>query len=150
MISVRVNVDRDLLRRLDPGVRARKVHGAMEETALMLERGVSERTPVDLGHLRASVAYDIRGRGTQLRGEVYSNREYAPAVERGRRPGRAFPPRAPLERWAARKLGDPRLWFVVARKIARQGTKGVHMFANTAKASGPSVERIWGRWIGRI
>lgn len=150
MITIRVDVPRDLLRRLSPEERARKVRGAMTETALYLEHGVAERTPVDLGMLRASIAHDIRGRGTNLRGEVFSNRDYAPTVERGRRAGRGFPPREPLERWAARKLGDPTLWFVIARKIARQGTKAVRMFKRTADGSGPAVERIWSRWIGRI
>lgn len=150
MLSIRVNVDRDLLRRLDPGVRDGVMHGAMSETTHYLEGEVAGRAPVDLGLLRGSIASDVRGRGLGLRGEVFSNRDYAPAVERGRRPGRGFPPREPIERWAARNLGDASLWFVVARKIARQGTKGVFMFRKSAEGAGPAVERIWGKWLRRL
>ena len=150
MLSVRVNIDRDLLRRLAPGEVDRKMRGAMTETVVMLEGRVAERTPVDLGILRGSIAHDVRGSGVRLRGEVFSNRDYAPAVERGRRPGRGFPPREAIERWAARKLGDASLWFVVARKIARQGTRGIFMFRNAANASGPAVEAIFAKWLRRL
>lgn len=149
MLSIRVNVDKDLLRRLDPVTRQRIMYGAFTETESMLEAEVAQRTPVDLGLLRASVTSNVQGRGIGLRGEVFSNRDYAPVVERGRRPGK-FPPRRPIERWAARNLGDSRLWFVVARKIARQGTKGVFMFREAARGSRPSVERIWGKWLRRL
>ena len=149
MLSIRVNVDKDLLRRLDPATRQRIMNGAFTETESMLEGEVAQRTPVDLGILRGSIQSNVQGRGIGLRGEVFSNRDYAPAVERGRRPGK-FPPRQPIERWTARNLGDGRLWFLVARKIARQGTKGAFMFREAARGSRPSVERIWGKWLRRI
>jgi HK97 gp10 family phage protein len=56
------------------------------------------------------------------RGEVAVGERYGGAVEFGRRPGK-FPPISALERWAALKLGTPGLGFVIARKIAREGTK---------------------------
>lgn len=59
---------------------------------------------------------------TAYRGQVATSEGYSGAVEFGRRPGK-FPPVAPLERWAAIKLGKPGLGFVVARKIKEKGTK---------------------------
>jgi hypothetical protein len=59
---------------------------------------------------------------TYSRGVVGIGERYGGAVEFGRRPGK-MPPVEPLERWAAIKLGTPGIGFVIARKIARQGTK---------------------------
>lgn len=154
MITIRVDVPRDLLRRLSPEERRRIKSGALEETMLYLETGTAEKTPVNLGPLRASIAHQqLRGLGANLRGEVFSNRDYAPAVERGRRPG-SWPPKAPIVDWVRRKLGynvyADEVAYLVRRKIFRQGIKAVRMFKRTADGSGPAVERIWSRWIGRI
>ena len=84
------------------------------------------RTPVGVtGLLRASIATRVsRGEDavTLVRGEVFTGAQapYAQYVEEGTRPH--WPPRAPIELWAARVLGDARLWFVVARAISRRGT----------------------------
>lgn len=55
------------------------------------------------------------------RGIIGVGELYGAAVEFGTRPH--FPPVAPLERWAQTKLGKSGLGFVIARKIAREGTK---------------------------
>lgn len=59
---------------------------------------------------------------THERGVVAVGERYGGAVEFGRRPGK-MPPVAPLERWAAVKLGQPGAGFVIARKIGRVGTR---------------------------
>ena len=65
----------------------------------------------------------IRGRVDKDKALIESNAEYAEAaLETGRKPGKA-PPYKALEMWAQRKLGDKKLAFVVARKIAREGTQ---------------------------
>lgn len=58
---------------------------------------------------------------------------YAEYVEEGRRPGR-MPPVKQMAEWAKKKLRVPDkdkmgVGFVIARKIARQGTKGKHFFS---------------------
>lgn len=52
---------------------------------------------------------------------VEANADYASYVEFGTRPH--FPPIDALKDWAEKFLGDPKLAFVVARAIARNGTK---------------------------
>lgn len=42
-----------------------------------------------------------------------------------------FPPITPLTYWAARKLGDPRLGFLIARSIARFGTRPQYFVERT-------------------
>lgn len=59
---------------------------------------------------------------TASRGVVAVGEEYGGAVEFGRRPGKR-PPAAPLERWAAVKLGAPGAGFAIAKKIGERGTK---------------------------
>lgn len=59
---------------------------------------------------------------TASRGVVAVSEEYGGAVEFGRRPGKR-PPAAPLERWAAIKLGAPGAGFAIAKKIGERGTK---------------------------
>jgi hypothetical protein len=56
------------------------------------------------------------------RGVVAVSELYGGAVEFGRRAGKQ-PPSKPLERWGQIKLGQPGLGFIIARKIAREGTK---------------------------
>jgi hypothetical protein len=84
------------------------------------------RTPVNTGLLRASITTRVtQGSDAShlVRGEVFTGAQapYALAVEEGSRPH--WPPRAPLELWAQRVLGDRRRWFVIARAISRRGTR---------------------------
>lgn len=101
------------------------------------------RTPADTGILRGAIATKVTQgvSATHLvQGEVFTGRQapYALYVEEGTRPH--FPPRAPLEAWARRKLGDGRLWFVVARAIARRGTRARHMFRDALRIVQPKIE----------
>lgn len=58
--------------------------------------------------------------GTTL--TVANEADHASFVERGRRRGR-MPPVAVISAWAARKLGDARLGWPIARAIARRGIR---------------------------
>lgn len=114
--------------------------------ASLLEDIASEarlRTPVGVsGILRASIGTRLM-RGTDasvlVHGEVFTGAQapYALFVEEGTRPH--FPPRAPIELWAQRVLGDRRLWFVVARAIARRGTRARHMFRDALDVVKPRI-----------
>lgn len=112
---------------------------AMADVAWMLRREVVRRTPLGAtGNLRGSVFAETRGDGRgRVRGVVFSVADYAPYVECGRRAGGALPPwrrGSPLYAWVVRNL-EPRggsfesAAFLVARAIARRGTRGRHMFA---------------------
>ena len=99
--------------------------------------------PVFTGTFRGSVAKSVNlGPGNEIRATVGSPVEYGPVIEKGRRPGR-FPPLAPLRVWAKAKLGDERLAFVVARKIARKGTAPRPVFHNAAAAVEERVEAVF-------
>jgi HK97 gp10 family phage protein len=78
--------------------------------------------PVFLTTLRQSILPgDISVSKTDVQAKVTANVKYASYVEFGTRPH--WPPVDALKDWAAKKLGDESLAFVVARAISRRGTK---------------------------
>lgn len=142
-ISIDDSQVKALMRKWTPEQVQRRSVRAMNESLAYLRMLIVESAPVGVtGHLRGSVFTSIRGKPTDLRGIVASPLEYAIIVERGRKPGR-FPPRAPIELWARRVLGDASLWFVVARAIARRGIAGKHIFEQAAQKGEGTVKRIW-------
>jgi len=77
--------------------------------------------PVYLTTLRQSILPgDINVSRTDVQAKVTANVKYASYVEFGARPH--WPPVDALKGWAAKKLGDESLAFVVARAISRRGT----------------------------
>ncbi len=73
------------------------------------------------------------------RGEVIVGKLYGLFVEKGTKPH--WPPREPIEKWARIKLGQPGLGFVIARSIARKGTKAHPWFEPGFKEALPKVIR---------
>ncbi len=72
--------------------------------------------------------------GDNVEATIEVNADYASYVEWGTRPH--FPPVDALKDWAAKFLGDPKLAFIVARAIAKRGTRpynfmGQSILANT-------------------
>lgn len=86
--------------------------------------------PVDTGGLAQGITVQFR----ELEALVTPGRRVvgiAYTVEEGRRPGRR-PPKAAIARWATRHgIGTPP--WVLATRIAKEGTRGVHMFERAAK-----------------
>ena len=107
-------------------------------SAHQIRAEIVQRTPVDTGRLRASVAVAIEDQG--LTGIIGSNVQYAPHVEFGTRPH--FPPPAALQPWAQRH-GFPagkKGAYLVARAIARRGTKPRMMFQRGLAAAQPFID----------
>ncbi len=125
---------------------------AMAEITGMLMREVMTQTPIGAsGNLRGSIFTEIKGEGRgAFRGVVASRVPYAGYVEFGRRAGGGMPPwreGSPLYRWVVRNLesrgGDfESVAFLVARAVARRGTRGRRMFA---RALEENQRRIDGR-----
>jgi len=59
--------------------------------------------------------------------------DYFRYVERGRKPGSKMPPKAPIVKWLRVRGLPERIEFVVRRKIAKKGIKGVFILAPTTK-----------------
>ena len=130
------------------------VGATLIEMGLVMENTVKEETPLGATKiLRGSIFSEPRG--TPIREVlVASTQLYAPIVERGRQPGK-FPPIGPIELWVRRKLGiDPGkskgVAFVIARSIARKGTKGAAMFYKGFVRGRPVLERLANQIGGTI
>lgn len=107
-------------------------------SANQIRSEIVQRTPVDTGRLRASVAVAIEDEG--LTGIIGSNVQYAPHVEFGTRPH--HPPLAALQPWAQRH-GFPegkKGAYLVARAISRKGTKPRVMFQRGLAAAQPFID----------
>ena len=130
---------------------SRLAREAMAGITEMLRREVITRTPVGAsGNLRGSIFTEIKGANPgALRGVIASRAPYAGYVEFGRRPGGAMPPwreGSPLYRWVVRNLGPPdgsieRVSFLVARAIARRGTRGRRMFARAFEENQGRIDK---------
>jgi hypothetical protein len=110
---------------------------------------IVQRTPADLGALRASIHLEVSGFLDTLSARITTGMNYADVVERGRQPNRKPPPIAAILPWVQRNIPgveDPRAAaFLIARSIGRKGTEGAHMFEEGAKASQARVKALFER-----
>lgn len=96
---------------------------AMVASTAAVKRTAKEEVPIYQGELRRGIFDKVTSSiAKSVQGLVYvANVKYGLWVEMGTRPH--FPPVEPLEKWARIKLGKPGAGFLIARKIAKRGTK---------------------------
>jgi len=141
-----------------------------KEAGLFVEGEVAKKTPVNTGRLRKSISSRVRGTGFRQYGQVFSPLEYSRYIEEGQLPH--LPPEKPIMLWVSRKLsavkaklkamlvGTPgvtikmpaqkmkrKAVWAIRSKIAKVGTKGVHMFKKVfdAPLTGKTVRDIFFR-----
>jgi hypothetical protein len=99
-----------------------RIVAACQFTQAKVVNDARSMAPVHLTTLRQSILPgDIIVTRDNVMAKVVANIHYAAAVEFGSRPH--FPPVDALKDWAAKKLGDEGLAFVVARSISQKGTR---------------------------
>ncbi|MGD8499059.1 MAG: HK97 gp10 family phage protein [Phycisphaerales bacterium] len=147
MTRLRVEVQglEGLRRKFDQLQIDKALRAAMHKATRLLERDVTQRTPVDTGRLRSSIGSEVKGLGSNIVGSVGSNVVYAPYVEHGTRPH--WPPIAAMETWARRHGMTA---FVAARAIARFGTRARRMFQGALEAKGREVQQIFDDAIAEL
>lgn len=124
-----------------PAVVQKHLDRFVDRATAYLLREVKLRTPQGVygaqGGLLSTVQSKVEGKGTRLvKGIVAAggpSAKYAEVIEKGRRPGRGWPPPKVLLPWIEKKLGlapkeAARLEFAIRRKIGRKGFEGAHMF----------------------
>jgi hypothetical protein len=115
--------------------------------------GAIAGTPVDLGFARQSWQVQIdRPSPVLVQGSVYSNLDYMPYIEEGRRPGSRPPPSSALYDWVARKLGIAAkdiagVAFVVARAIGQRGLPALRPLGKAVEANAALAQQIFTRDI---
>jgi len=142
---------------------AREEMGVSLEQALsLLEREIKENVAPPgpggaSGLLRGSIFHEMRGDAQGVSGVVGSPLNYALPVELGTKPH--FPPLAPLQDWVEKKLGvdkseSRQVAFLIARKIARKGTKAQHPFerglSDNARQTVALIEAAIPRIVARL
>jgi len=133
---------RDLARRFPGAVRSES-ETTLDRIVRRLEAEAGQRTPKGVGGgagLAGSIAGEVMMMGKSVVGIVGTPLEYGEVVEMGRRPNRAMPPIAPIQRWVRSKLGisgekeQRSVAYAIALTIAREGFEGAHMFEQAWKA----------------
>ncbi|MBF9263391.1 HK97 gp10 family phage protein [Acidovorax cattleyae] len=127
-----------------PDVTRRELLAAMTEGTLLMEREIKDRLPRVTGMTAASVASDAFATPVGVIGTVGSSQPSATFLELGTRPH--MPPVDALVPWVRAVLGVDRkrersVAYLVARKIARRGTKAQRHFAEGAAATEGQVLR---------
>ncbi len=137
-----------------PGIINQGLIAAMYEATMLLERKVKERTPVGVGGakggLLSTIHSEVQKGGSVVKGIVATSSKYGEVREKGRTPGKKWPPEGTLIRWIELKLGKhgseaKSLEFVIRRKIGRKGFTGAYMFGRAFESHWPEVARIFNR-----
>lgn len=77
---------------------------------------------------------------------VAPNALYGGVVEFGRKPG-VWPPQGALTLWMQRKGIDPKLEYVIRRKIGKKGTKAQPFLIPALDKATPTILRIYARRV---
>lgn len=119
----------DFAKTLNPSAAKAAMKTGLNKGLTVAANQVKVETPVDTGRLRAGTTTEVREQGGEIVGVLGNNATYAPFVEEGTRPH--FPPPLALAGWAKRVGANP---FVVARAIAKKGTKARRMFGKVLES----------------
>lgn len=145
-VSVKVTGLDELLKKLDAadtvGIPVRK---AMEKSLISIQadaRVGAKPHGGDTGELARSIEYRLEPAAIPLDGTVFTRLDRAVPVEYGRRPGR-MPPVSAIANFLRRHGGDVSMAFIVARGIARRGTRGVFYMKKAADAAPKNIQRFF-------
>jgi hypothetical protein len=130
------------------------LQAAMTEATLLLQREWQENLPRVSGLTANSITSDVASTPMGVLGIVGSSQPSALFVELGTRPH--MPPVAAIEPWVRAVLGitDPKevksAAFLVARKIAREGTPAQYPMRRAAQATEGQIIAIFERAAARL
>lgn len=136
-----------------PEMTKRELLAAMTQGTLLVEREVKDGMPRVTGMTAASVASDAFATPMGVIGTVGSSQPSATFLELGTKPH--MPPVEALIPWVKAVLGvEPKrarsVAFLVARKIARKGTKAQRNFEKAIVATEGQVLRMFEDAAGRV
>ncbi len=119
-----------------------------------VKAGILPFVPVDEGKLRNSIRVSIAPTAYTVTAAVRSPVGYAAPMNNGSKPH--WPPITAIERWVRHKFGgrdaseQRSIAFLVARKIAKRGTKAHRFMEKGSAAARTAVLTLWGRMGQRI
>jgi hypothetical protein len=127
-----------------------EVRSAVEDSTAKLIREVKLLTPVSRGTLRRSIMGKIEGKGTALRGRVFTNIKYGIPVERGHHiESKGWPPQANIIAWLLRPAKTiktegatvEQVAFLISSRMRAKGVKGKWMFRDGLKKSANFIKQ---------
>jgi hypothetical protein len=131
------------------------ITSAMWEATSFLEREVKKRTPKGVGGAQGGLISTVHGEVIEkgipvVKGIIAHGSAYGDVVDKGRTPGKKWPPEGVLLKWIELKLGvdevqAKRLEFVIRRKIGKKGFPGAIMFEKTMDETWPRLKDIFDR-----
>lgn len=130
-----------MLSRAPAKIRAAK-REILDRGSIMTQAEMRINAPVFDGELRRTIRPKWQSADTVV---IFSDSKYAPAMEFGRKPGGKLPPFSegtPLAKWVRIKMGQGVPAFLVARSIARKGTKGKHFAQKTYVTMKPAINSM--------
>lgn len=139
-----------------PELTQRTLLATMTQATMLVEREAKDAMPKVTGMTAGSIASDAFSTPVGVMGVVGSSQPSATFVELGTKPhwiGKEN--RVALEAWVRAKLGvsakdAPGVAYLVARKIARKGTKAQHPLQKVATANEGQVLRMFEDAAGRV
>ena len=132
----------------------RVLQEAMTEATLLVQREWQENLPRVSGLTARSITSDVASTPAGVLGVVSSSQPSALFLELGTRPH--MPPVAAIEPWVKAVLGirEPkevkRVAFLVARKIAREGTPAQHPMARAVQSTEGQVIAMFERAAAKV
>lgn len=118
-------------------------------SVIQIEADAKRIVPTDTHTLQRSLTHEVIVSGHDVTGRAGSNLVYAPVVEYGRSAGAAMPPPDALLGWIRRKGIDVPP-FVVARSIARKGTRPQPYLKPALDKNRPAITREMTQVLRRI
>jgi len=119
-----------------------EIRQTMTAGLILLEADQRRNVAQDTRRLMSSITHELDARSlTTITGRVGPTVRYGLWVERGRRPGKA-PPIEAIAGWARRHGVNP---FVVARAIARRGTRAQPFVEPSLQRNLPALRRMFAR-----
>jgi len=144
---------RDLIKKLQPEQYGDIIKDLVTDAMLTGEsaaRRAAKPHTVDTGSVARSIEHKLRGNGPiPAGGAVFTRLVGAEAIDQGRVPGGRMPPVEPIRQWAVRHgIAIPA--FVLARAIARRGTRGLFFMRAAEDAVRRGLPGLVGRAADRI
>lgn len=125
-----------------PQVAAAEFDKAIKRTILTLLGDARKKAPVDRGFLRGA---GMVTSFSPLKGKLENTAPYAKFVHDGTKPH--FPPLHAIEPWARRHGIPP---FLVARSIAKKGTKAIPFFQEAVDENEKNINNIFEKAVKNI
>ncbi len=119
-------------------------------SVIQIEADAKRIVPTDTHTLQRSLTHEVTVSGNDVTGRAGTNLVYAPVVELGRSAGDAMPPPSALTGWLRRHGIDERYAFVVARNIARRGTRPRPYLKPALDKNRPAITREMTAVLKRI